>query len=74
MTNTWVWRDEPGECGACGVLIHSDQIVDGERVEACSSEHAQMVLQGEQVPEDKRPSNWRIERMNLRIRSKKRKD
>jgi len=73
MTNSWVWRDEPGECGACGVLIQSDHIVDGERVEACTLDHAQMVLRGEQVPDEKRARNWRVERMRLRMKAKERK-
>ena len=74
MTNTWVWRDEPGECGACGVLIQSDQIVDGERIEACRLEHAQLMLRAERVPTEERPPNWRVERMKLRLKSKKKKD
>ena len=78
MTNSWVWRDEPGECGACGILIQSDQLVvvkgTSERIEACSQQHATMMLRGEQVPEDERPPNWRVQRMRLRIKSKKRKN
>ena len=73
MANSWAWREESGECGACGIVIQSDQIVAGERIEACSLEHAQMMLRGELIPEDERPPNWRVERMKLRILSKKRK-